>query len=71
MVNMGLKADGGITVYYIPPYDGKSKVTAFKPVSLRFSILSRITTIYLSSSTYHSSAPKHEKKKKKEGKNHS
>ncbi|KAI1351776.1 hypothetical protein F5Y01DRAFT_304492 [Xylaria sp. FL0043] len=31
MVNMGLKADGGITVYYIPPYDGKSKVTAFKP----------------------------------------
>ncbi|KAI0977430.1 hypothetical protein F4678DRAFT_468602 [Xylaria arbuscula] len=31
MVNMGLKADGGITVYYIPPYDGKSNVTAFKP----------------------------------------
>ncbi|KAI1153634.1 hypothetical protein F4825DRAFT_461008 [Nemania diffusa] len=29
MVNMGLKADGGITVYYIPPYDGKSKVTAW------------------------------------------
>ncbi|KAB5528084.1 hypothetical protein GE09DRAFT_412881 [Coniochaeta sp. 2T2.1] len=29
-VSEGLKADGGITVYYIPPYDGK-KVTAFKP----------------------------------------
>jgi hypothetical protein len=29
-VSQGLKADGGITVYYIPPYDGK-KVTAFKP----------------------------------------
>ena len=33
LVNMGLKADGGLTVYYIPPYDGKTKVTAFKPVS--------------------------------------
>ncbi|KAI0885137.1 uncharacterized protein GGS22DRAFT_162871 [Annulohypoxylon maeteangense] len=31
LVNMGLKADGGLTVYYIPPYDGKSNVTAFKP----------------------------------------
>ncbi|KAI1849479.1 hypothetical protein JX266_004974 [Neoarthrinium moseri] len=31
MANLGLKADGGITVYYIPPYDGKSTVTAFKP----------------------------------------
>ncbi|OIW25765.1 hypothetical protein CONLIGDRAFT_663429 [Coniochaeta ligniaria NRRL 30616] len=29
-VSEGLRADGGITVYYIPPYDGK-KVTAFKP----------------------------------------
>ncbi|KAI1342160.1 hypothetical protein F5Y15DRAFT_430594 [Xylariaceae sp. FL0016] len=29
--NIGLRADGGITVYYIPPYDGKTKVTAFKP----------------------------------------
>ncbi len=27
----GIKASGGILVYYIPPYDGKSKVTAFKP----------------------------------------
>ena len=25
------QANGGITVYYIPPYDGKTKVTAFKP----------------------------------------
>ncbi|KAK3693141.1 hypothetical protein B0T22DRAFT_34311 [Podospora appendiculata] len=31
MVNLGLKGSGGITVYYIPPYDGKTKVTAFKP----------------------------------------
>ncbi|KAI1651705.1 uncharacterized protein F4817DRAFT_355745 [Daldinia loculata] len=31
LVNMGLKADGGLTVYYIPPYDGKTNVTAFKP----------------------------------------
>ncbi|KAI1370847.1 hypothetical protein F4677DRAFT_437365 [Hypoxylon crocopeplum] len=29
--NVGLRADGGITVYYIPPYDGRTKVTAFKP----------------------------------------
>jgi hypothetical protein len=34
MVNLGLKGNnGGLTVYYIPPYDGKTKVTAFKPVS--------------------------------------
>jgi len=32
MANLGLKADGGVTVYYIPPYDGKTTVTAFKPV---------------------------------------
>ncbi|KAI0122981.1 hypothetical protein BJ170DRAFT_704194 [Xylariales sp. AK1849] len=31
MANLGLKADGGLTVYYIPPYDGISNVTAFKP----------------------------------------
>ncbi|KAK4033798.1 nucleoside diphosphate-linked moiety X motif 17 [Parachaetomium inaequale] len=31
MVNLGLKGTGGVTVYYIPPYDGKTKVTAFKP----------------------------------------
>ncbi|KAH8900759.1 hypothetical protein GQ53DRAFT_776463 [Thozetella sp. PMI_491] len=29
--NVGLRTDGGITVYYIPPYDGKTTVTAFKP----------------------------------------
>ncbi|KAI1386026.1 uncharacterized protein F4822DRAFT_360609 [Hypoxylon trugodes] len=29
--NVGLRAVGGITVYYIPPYDGKTTVTAFKP----------------------------------------
>ncbi|KAI0190649.1 hypothetical protein EV127DRAFT_429743 [Xylaria flabelliformis] len=28
--NVGLRAVGGITVYYIPPYDGKTQVTAFK-----------------------------------------
>ncbi|KAF2835759.1 hypothetical protein M501DRAFT_941151 [Patellaria atrata CBS 101060] len=31
MVNQGLKGNAGLTVYYIPPYDGKTKVTAFKP----------------------------------------
>ncbi|KAM7210355.1 protein of unknown function (DUF1996) domain containing protein [Rhypophila decipiens] len=31
MVNLGLRGSGGITVYYIPPYDGKTKVTAFRP----------------------------------------
>ncbi|KAF2846933.1 hypothetical protein T440DRAFT_492337 [Plenodomus tracheiphilus IPT5] len=29
MVNLGLQGREGVTVYYIPPYDGKSKVTAF------------------------------------------
>ncbi|KAI8624137.1 hypothetical protein F5Y19DRAFT_480904 [Xylariaceae sp. FL1651] len=29
--NVGLRGVGGITVYYIPPYDGKTNVTAFKP----------------------------------------
>ncbi|KAK3320303.1 hypothetical protein B0T19DRAFT_361648 [Cercophora scortea] len=28
--NGGLRTDGGVTVYYIPPYDGKTTVTAFK-----------------------------------------
>ncbi|KAI1488233.1 hypothetical protein F5X96DRAFT_685675 [Biscogniauxia mediterranea] len=31
MVNLGLQGEEGITVYYIPPYDGQTKVTAFKP----------------------------------------
>ena len=26
------RAHGGMTIYYIPPYDGKSKTTAFRPV---------------------------------------
>lgn len=30
-VNLGLQGREGVTVYYIPPYDGKTKVTAFKP----------------------------------------
>jgi hypothetical protein len=34
--NLGLVQRGGMTVYYIPPYDGVSKVTAFKPVRLLF-----------------------------------
>ncbi|KAF2677658.1 hypothetical protein K458DRAFT_319187 [Lentithecium fluviatile CBS 122367] len=29
--NGGLHQDGGMTVYYIPPYDGVSNVTAFTP----------------------------------------
>ncbi|KAF1954572.1 hypothetical protein CC80DRAFT_517493 [Byssothecium circinans] len=29
MVNLGLNGKEGVTVYYIPPYDGKTKVTAF------------------------------------------
>ncbi len=29
--SQGISASGGILVYYIPPYDGHSKVTAFKP----------------------------------------
>ncbi|KAL1835084.1 hypothetical protein VTK73DRAFT_6300 [Phialemonium thermophilum] len=31
IANLGLRANGGITVYYIPPYDGRTRVTAFKP----------------------------------------
>ncbi|KAI1802313.1 hypothetical protein F4811DRAFT_563299 [Daldinia bambusicola] len=31
MVNLGLQGEEGMTVYYIPPYDGHTKVTAFKP----------------------------------------
>lgn len=29
MVNLGLQGREGVTVYYIPPYDGKTNVTAF------------------------------------------
>ncbi|GAP93454.2 hypothetical protein SAMD00023353_12400110 [Rosellinia necatrix] len=28
--NVGLRAVGGVTVYYIPPYDGRTNVTAFR-----------------------------------------
>ncbi|KAL8284631.1 hypothetical protein RB597_008524 [Gaeumannomyces tritici] len=31
MPNLGLRGEGGITVYYIPPYDGRSRVVAFRP----------------------------------------
>jgi hypothetical protein len=30
------KSRGGMTIYYIPPYDGKTNVTAFQPVSYHF-----------------------------------
>jgi hypothetical protein len=34
LTNLGLQGkNGGITVYYIPPYDGKTNVTAPPPVS--------------------------------------
>lgn len=37
MTNLGLQGkNGGITVYYIPPYDGVTKVTAPPPVSDHF-----------------------------------
>lgn len=46
MANQGLTQQGGLTVYYIPPYDGKSKVTAFKPVSSLASLpLDKLLTI--------------------------
>jgi Domain of unknown function (DUF1996). len=32
MVNLSLRTKGGITVYYILSYDGKARVTAFKPM---------------------------------------
>lgn len=36
LVNLGLRGkNGGLTVYYNSPYDGKTKATAFKPVSGR------------------------------------
>lgn len=34
-------ANGGITVYYIPPYDGKTMVTAFQKVRWRMGFLAR------------------------------
>ena len=35
--NEGLSQNGGMTVYYISPYDGISNTTAFRPVSLSLS----------------------------------
>lgn len=41
MANGNLEQNGGMTVYYITPYDGVSNVTAFTPVSgLRSLLLS-------------------------------
>jgi hypothetical protein len=34
MVNLGLSGREGVTVYYIPPYDGKTTVTAFPKVNM-------------------------------------
>jgi hypothetical protein len=34
IANQGLTQKNGMDVYYIPPYDGKTKVTAFPPVGL-------------------------------------
>lgn len=35
LTNLGLKGNnGGLTVYYNSPYDGKTKTTAFKPVRI-------------------------------------
>ncbi|RYP59109.1 hypothetical protein DL770_010284 [Monosporascus sp. CRB-9-2] len=31
MVNLGLQGEEGMTIYYIPPYDGVATVTAFTP----------------------------------------
>jgi hypothetical protein len=35
MANLGLNGqNGGMTIYYIAPYDGRTNVTAFRPVRL-------------------------------------
>lgn len=37
LTNLGLKGkNGGLTVYYIPPYDGVTNVTAPPPVCILF-----------------------------------
>jgi len=59
-VNLGLRGNEGVTVYYIPPYDGKTKVTAFKPVCF-FCVewrvmgvrVSKMLTLYLSAGLPH------------------
>lgn len=47
MVNLGLQGREGVTVYYIPPYDGKTKVTAFPKVSSAPAIFNTDTDIHL------------------------
>ena len=37
--NLYLNQTGGFTVYYIPPYDGKTNVTAFRPVRILIPII--------------------------------
>jgi hypothetical protein len=35
MANLGLNGqNGGMTIYYIAPYDGRTNVTTFRPVRL-------------------------------------
>jgi hypothetical protein len=41
--NQGLTQNGGLTVYYIPSYDGKGSVTAFKTVSGYLYVLKQLT----------------------------
>ena len=49
LANMGLRADGGLTVYYIPPYyDEETKVTAFKPVRVEPHYLTPFQPLFLS-----------------------
>lgn len=31
-LGQGLQGEEGMTIYYIPPYDGQTQVTAFAPV---------------------------------------
>jgi hypothetical protein len=43
MTNLELRRENtGLTVYYIPPYDGKTTVTAFKPVIIFLPPASRL-----------------------------
>ncbi len=64
--NGGLKQNGGITVYYIPPYDGVSNVTAFTPVSLPgtllFSLASPHSLLGISNACRQSYAAQHRRR---------
>src|ERR1700761_7419362 len=42
-----LEQDGGLTVYYMPPFSGNTKVTAFKPVREYFRYLFHDATTFL------------------------